>query len=212
MTLAPPVPVSGRESSLAVQPRRNRGLPLDLGWIREVQANRSAAERRAGTLAARRTVKKQWQAAWLLKAIACMDLTTLSGDDTPGEIHRLCAKARQPLRPDLAAALHVEDLRLTVRAVCVYPTMVPHAVKALAGANIPVASVAAGFPAGLSPLPMRLDEIKYAIEEGAHEIDVAISRHLALRGEWEALYDEICAFRRRGSPNTCSPFRELILW
>ena len=158
-----------------------------------VQVNRPAAERRAASLPGRRTVKKDHQAAWLARAITCIDLTTLAGDDTAGRVQRLCAKARAPVRADLLAALGLEGL--TVGAVCVYPTIVPHAVKALAGSGIPVASVATGFPAGLTPLPLRLAEIRYAVEMGAAEIDIVITRELALTGQWRALYDEIAQMR-----------------
>jgi deoxyribose-phosphate aldolase len=146
-------------------------------------------------VAASRSVKKDHQAAWLLRAIQCIDLTTLAGDDTPGKVHRLCAKARQPLRPDLLAAMGVADIGLTTGAVCVYPTMVPHAVRALEGSGIPVASVATGFPAGLTPLPLRLAEIAYAVEQGAAEIDIVITREHVLLGNWAALYDEIAQMR-----------------
>lgn len=167
-------------------------------WFEHISVNASAAERRAAALPGRRTVKKDWQAAWLARAITCIDLTTLAGDDTAGRVQRLCAKARQPLRADLAAALGLDGLR--VGAVCVYPTMVPHAVKALAGSGIPVASVATGFPAGLTPLPLRLAEIRYAVEQGAAEIDIVISRELALTGQWQALYDEIAQMRAACGP------------
>jgi deoxyribose-phosphate aldolase len=177
-------------------PGRNDGIPLDLGWLKQVAVNRSAAERRTTTLTARRTVKKQWQAAWLLKAVSCLDLTTLAGDDTPGKIHRLCAKARHPVRTDLLEAMGVADLGITVGAVCVYPSMVPDAVHALEGSGIPVASVATAFPAGLSPMNARLEEIRYAVREGAAEIDIVISRQYVLTGNWHALYDEIAAFRK----------------
>ena len=183
---APPAPVG---------PARNPGMPFESGWVKHVQVNKSAAERRASTLSARRTVKKQWQAAWLLKAISCMDLTTLSGDDTEGKILRLCAKARHPVRTDLLAAMGVEDLGITVGAVCVYPTMVAHAVRALEGSGIPVASVATAFPTGLSPMRLRLEEIRYAVGEGAAEIDIVITREHVLTGNWAALYEEISAFR-----------------
>jgi len=176
-------------------PGRNNGISLDLGWLKQVAVNRSAAERRTTTLTARRTVKKQWQAAWLLKAVSCLDLTTLAGDDTPGKIHRLCAKARHPVRSDLLEAMGVADLGITVGAVCVYPSMVPHAVHALEGSGIPVASVATAFPSGLSPMNARLEEIHYAVREGAAEIDIVISRQHVLTGNWHALYDEIAAFR-----------------
>ena len=174
---------------------RNAGMPLDVGWLKQVQVNKSAVERRASTLITRRTVKKQWQAAWLLKAVSCIDLTTLSGDDTPGKVHRLCAKARHPIRTDLLEAMGVADLGISVGAVCVYPTMVPHAVRALEGSGIPVASVAAAFPSGLSPMRLRLEEIQYAVGEGAAEIDIVITRQHVLTGDWQALYDEVAAFR-----------------
>jgi deoxyribose-phosphate aldolase len=174
---------------------RNTGRPLDLSWLKQVQVNKSAVERRASTLLTRRTVKKQWQAAWLLKAVSCIDLTTLSGDDTPGKIHRLCAKARHPVRTELLEAMGVADLGISVGAVCVYPTMVPHAVRALEGSGIPIASVAAAFPAGLSPMRARLEEIRYAVGEGAAEIDIVITRQHVLTGDWQALYDEVAAFR-----------------
>ncbi len=172
---------------------RNTGVPLDPSWFDAVTVNAPAAERRAASLPARRSVKKDWQAAWLVKAITCIDLTTLAGDDTPERVRRLCAKARQPLRPDIAEGLGVQGV--TVGAVCVYPTMVPHAVAALQGTAIPVASVATGFPAGLTPLPLRLAEIDYAVQQGAHEIDIVITREHALTGNWAALYDEIARMR-----------------
>ncbi|MBV8416757.1 MAG: deoxyribose-phosphate aldolase [Verrucomicrobia bacterium] len=177
------------------EPTRNTGIPLDTGWLKQVQVNKSAVERRTATLINRRTVKKQWQAAWLLKAVSCIDLTTLAGDDTPGKIHRLCAKARHPVRADLLESLGVADLGISVGAVCVYPTMVPYAVRALEGSGIPVASVATAFPAGLSPMKLRLEEIRYAVGEGAAEIDIVITRQHVLTGDWQALYDEVAAFR-----------------
>ena len=179
--------------------KRNAGTPLEVDWVRSVQANRSAIERRAATLTTRRTVKKQWQAAWLLQAVRCMDLTTLSGDDTPGRVERLCAKARSPIRPDLLEALGV-DPRLTVGAVCVYHRFVPTAVRALAGSGIPVAAVSTGFPAGLSPLEQRIAEIRASVEAGAEEIDVVITRSHVLTGDWPALYDEVRAFRAACGP------------
>ena len=177
------------------QNERNPGMGLELGWLERVQVNRSAVERRASTLPGRRTVKKAFQAAWLLKAVSCLDLTTLAGDDTAGRVERLCAKAKQPVRQDVLAALGMADAGLTVGAVCVYPTMVPYAVRALGGSGVPVASVATGFPAGLTPLPQRLDEIRYAVSEGAAEIDIVITREHVLTGNWEALYDEVRLFR-----------------
>ena len=157
--------------------------------------NLSAAERRAATLGTRRSVKKAHQAAWLVNAIKMIDLTTLAGDDTKERVQRLCAKAAQPLAPHLKSALGLDDVRLTTGAVCVYPTMVGHAVRALEGTDIPVASVATGFPAGLTPLPLRIEEIKYAVGEGAHEIDIVITREHVLKENWSALYDEIAMMR-----------------
>lgn len=174
---------------------RNPGIPLDLDWVESIQVNRSAVERRASTLPGRRTVKKQWQAAWLLRAITCMDLTTLGGDDTPGTVLRLCAKARQPIRQDLIEALGVASLGIRTGAVCVYHQMVPTAVKALEGTDIPVAAVAAGFPHGLSPMKQRIEEIKASVESGATEIDIVITRAHVLNNEWTAFYDEVSAFR-----------------
>ncbi|MGS4944109.1 deoxyribose-phosphate aldolase [Meridianimarinicoccus sp. RP-17] len=172
---------------------RVTGTAFTPDWFEGVRVNRGAAERRAASLTGRRSVKKDWQAAWLLRAITCIDLTTLAGDDTAGRVARLCAKARAPVRPDLLAAMGVDPI--TVGAVCVYPTMVPHAVRALAESGIPVASVATGFPAGLTPLPLRLEEIRYAVGEGAAEIDIVITREWALTGQWARLYDEIAAMR-----------------
>jgi len=174
---------------------RNPGMPLDLDWVMGAHVNRSAVERRTATLPARRSIKKEWQAAWLLRAITCIDLTTLAGDDTPGRVRRLCAKARQPVRPDMLAALGVDDRKITVGAVCVYPSRVRDAVEALQGTDIPVASVATGFPAGQTPLPQRIGEIEQAIEAGAREIDVVITRTHVLTGNWQALYDEVRQFR-----------------
>jgi deoxyribose-phosphate aldolase len=173
---------------------RNQGTPLHIDWVEGARANLSAIERRAVTLVTRRTVKKEWQAAWLVKAITCIDLTTLAGDDTPDRVERLCAKAKHPLRRDLVEALGLDHMP-TVGAVCVYPTMVPVAVKALEGSGIPVASVATGFPAGLMPLPLRLEEIRYAVGEGAREIDIVVTRAHVLDQNWQALYDEIRAMR-----------------
>lgn len=177
------------------QNNRNTGTPLDMDWVVSARVNRSAVERRTASLPGRRSIKKDWQAAWLLRAITCMDLTTLLGDDTPGRVKRLCAKAKQPVRPDILAALGVADQNITVGAVCVYPSRVRDAVEALQGTDIPVASVATGFPAGQTPLPQRIAEIEQAIEAGATEIDIVITRTHVLTGNWEALYDEIKRFR-----------------
>ena len=174
---------------------RNPGMPLDLARIADVQVNRSAVERRAATLPARRTVKKEWQAAWLLRAITCIDLTTLAGDDTPGNVRRLCAKARQPVRGDLLNVLGVAQLGIHTGAVCVYHNLVPVAVEALAGSGIPVAAVSTGFPAGQNPLPLKIEEVRASVAAGAREIDIVISRAHVLTGNWQALYDEVRAFR-----------------
>jgi deoxyribose-phosphate aldolase len=171
-------------------------MPLDLDWVAGARINRSAVERRTATLPGRRSIKKEWQAAWLLRAITCLDLTTLSGDDTPGRVRRLCAKAKQPVRPDMLASLGVTTQKITVGAVCVYPARVRDAVEALKGSGVPVASVATGFPAGQTPLPQRIAEIEQSIEAGAAEIDVVINRTYALTGNWQGLYDEIRQFRQ----------------
>jgi deoxyribose-phosphate aldolase len=174
---------------------RNPGTPLDLDRVDAVQVNRSAVERRAATIPTRRTVKKEWQAAWLLRAITCIDLTTLSGDDTPGTVRRLCAKARQPLRSDLLGALDVGSLHLHTGAVCVYHNLVSVAVEALAGTDIPVAAVSTGFPAAQIPFTLKVEEIRASVAAGAREIDIVISRAHVLTGNWQALYDEVRAFR-----------------
>jgi deoxyribose-phosphate aldolase len=174
---------------------RNPGMPLDLDWVMGAHVNRSAVERRVESLPKRRSIKKDWQAAWLLRAVTCIDLTTLAGDDTPGRVKRLCAKAKQPVRPDMLARLSLDGEKITVGAVCVYPNRVKDAVEALRGTNIPVASVATGFPAGQTPLPQKIAEIEQAIESGAREIDVVISRSHVLTGDWHALYDEVRQFR-----------------
>jgi deoxyribose-phosphate aldolase len=174
----------------------NSGIPLDLNWVQEVRVNTSAIERRAQTQVARRTVKKEWQAAWLLRAITCMDLTTLSGDDTEERVRRLCAKARQPIQRELEQRLGIEELAIKVAAVCVYHTFIETALSALEGSGIHVAAVSTGFPAGLSPLAERVAEIRRSVEAGAHEIDVVITRAHVFGGRWQALYDEIAAFKQ----------------
>ena len=190
---------SGRDR-LRFPPARNPGFPLELDWLRELQVNRSAVERRASTLPRRRTVKKEWQAGWLLRALTLVDLTTLQGDDTPGTVQRLCAKARQPVRTDLLDSLGAGQLPIRVAAVCVYHSLVPAAVEALRGSGIPVAAVSAGFPAGLNPFPQRLAEIRASVDAGADEIDTVITRAHVLTANWEALYDEVRAFREACGP------------
>lgn len=174
----------------------NRGIPLNLDRIAEVRVNTSAVERRAQTHTARRTVKKGWQAAWLLRALSCMDLTTLSGDDSDDRVRRLCAKARRPLQQELVQKLGIESLHLTVAAVCVYHTFVETAVRALEGSKIRVAAVSTGFPAGLEPLANRVEQVRRSVEAGAHEIDIVITRSHVFGGKWQALYDEVAAFKQ----------------
>lgn len=174
---------------------RNLGTELDLDWILAVQANTSAIERRCKSLPGRRSIKKSNQAAWLLKAITCIDLTTLSGDDTENRVRRLCQKAKFPIRADLLKNLELEPGTITTGAICVYHDMVTAAVSALEGSGIPVAAVSTGFPAGLSPFPLRLAEIGESVQAGAQEIDIVISRRHVLTQNWQALYDEMKAFR-----------------
>ncbi|XP_064818806.1 deoxyribose-phosphate aldolase-like [Oncorhynchus masou masou] len=176
---------------------RNPGMPLDLEWVSKVRVNTQAVLKRAQQIQGRNKNKKQWQAAWLLRAVTCIDLTTLAGDDTPGNIHRLCMKATQPVRYDLLKSMDMQDEGVTTAAVCVYPSRVADAVKSLKAANssLPVASVATGFPAGQTSLKTRLEEVRMAVEDGAMEIDIVINRTLALTGQWEAMYDEVCQFR-----------------
>lgn len=181
-----------------VEHARNPGTEFDADAIDALRVNRSAAERRTATLGARRSVKKEYQAAWLLKAVQCIDLTTLAGDDTPGRVRRLCAKARQPVRADLLEATGVENI--TTGAVCVYHNMVETAVEALAGTNVPVAAVSTGFPAGLSPLSTRLKEIELSVAAGAREIDIVIARGHILTGNIKAVYDEMKLFRAACGP------------
>ena len=173
---------------------RNTGVDLDLDWVSSIQANTSAIERRASSIGSRRSVKKQHQAAWLLQAVKCMDLTTLSGDDTTGRIRRLCAKAKNPISKTILEKLGLDSLK--VGAVCVYHDMIGAAVSKLRGTGIHVAAVSTGFPAGLSPLPLRIAEIEYSVSAGASEIDIVISRRHVLTQNWEALYEEVQAFRK----------------
>lgn len=172
---------------------RNQTVGLDLGWVQQIRVNRNAADRRAASLVNRRGVKKEYQAAWLLKAIECMDLTTLGGDDTPGRVERLCRKALQPLRADLLQALGVH--KLTTGAVCVYHEMIAPASRVLAG-RLPIAAVSTAFPAGLTSLETRLREIELSVAAGASEIDIVITRQHVLTGNWQVLYDEMLAYRK----------------
>lgn len=176
--------------------KRNPGFPLDLDWVERIRMNRSALERRAATIGARRTVKKDWQAAWLLRAITLMDLTTLNSDDTPGRVERLCAKARHPVRRDILDGFGVGKLRIVPAAICVYHSFVKTAVAALEGSGIPVAAVSTAFPHGLAPVETKIKEIEASVADGAREIDIVIERQMVLNGDWQGLYDQIKAFRK----------------
>jgi deoxyribose-phosphate aldolase len=189
-----------RITTTAVEHARNPGTELRLDWIEDVRVNRSAVERRCASLPGRRTVKKEWQVAWLLKAVTLIDLTTLAGDDTPGNVRRLCAKARSPVRRDILEGFGVSDLPIRTAAVCVYHALVRTAVESLEGTGIPVAAVSTGFPAGLTPLEIRLEEIRRSVAEGAREIDIVIHRAQALSGDWRSLYDEVRAMRAACGP------------
>ena len=173
----------------------NRRVPLNLDWVEEVRVNTSAVERRAQSLVMRRTVKREWQVAWLLRAISCMDLTTLSGDDSHQRVLRLCAKAKQPVQHSIMKQLGLEGFQLKVAAVCVYHSFVETAVRALEGSGVNVAAVSTGFPAGLSPLAERVGEVRRSVDAGAHEIDIVITRAHVFGGNWQALYDEVATFK-----------------
>jgi len=192
------VPLRNRERPGRVESNalpRNEGRALEMDWVDEIRINLSAAERRIATLPGRRTVKKDAQAAWLLKAVTCIDLTTLSGDDTAGRVRRLCAKARAPVRSDILEALGFAGRTVQTAAVCVYHHFVATAVEALEGSNIPVAAVSTGFPAGLVPHDLKLKQIEASVRDGAQEIDIVITREHALVRNWRALYQEIRDFR-----------------
>jgi deoxyribose-phosphate aldolase len=199
MTNVQHLPARDRMATQAA-PARNPGIAYDADLIDSLRVNRSAAERRVATLAGRRSVKKEWQAAWLLRAVTCIDLTTLAGDDTPGRVQRLCAKARRPVRQDLLDAMGMAEAKITTGAVCVYHNMVETAVQALEGSGIPVAAVSTGFPAGLSPLSTRIKEIELSVAAGAREIDIVIDRGHILTGNYRAVYDEMKLFRAACGP------------
>ena len=175
---------------------RNEGIPFDADVFKDININRSAVERRAATLSGRRSVKKQWQAAWLLKALSCIDLTTLAGDDTPSNVHRLTAKAKSPVRLDLLKAMGMQDANIQTGAVCVYHNFIKDAVKGLKGSSIPVAAVSTGFPAGNIPLKERIRQIEISVAAGAKEIDIVVSRDLVLQSKWKELYNEVAVCRK----------------
>jgi deoxyribose-phosphate aldolase len=193
MASADSVPAAKKQKTTAPVGPNNPGIAFDAEWVNTPTVNLAALIRRAATHKTRRSVKKAHQAAWLLRATQCVDLTTLAGDDTEVNVNRLCSKARHPIRQDLLKAMGVDPNLITTGAVCVYPNLVPAAAKALKGTNIPIASVATGFPAGQTPLPQRLEEIRAAVKWGATEIDIVIPRWTVLTGDWEALYNDVKA-------------------
>ncbi|PMS36323.1 deoxyribose-phosphate aldolase [Trinickia symbiotica] len=200
MSEAPSNSVVALRQAPLVHAARNAGVPFDAGWFDTLRVNHSAVERRTATLGTRRSVKKDAQAAWLLKAVTCIDLTTLNGDDTEGRVRRLCAKARRPVREDILEALGMAGAPIATGAVCVYHRFVAAAVDALAGSGIPVAAVSTGFPAGLTPHPLKLKEIEASVADGAAEIDIVVTREHILTGNWRALYDEVRDFRAACGP------------
>ncbi len=187
---------NGAKNHIAGKHQRNEGIPFDANLFKGINVNRSAVERRAATITKRRSVKKKWQAAWLLKAITCIDLTTLAGDDTRSNVVRLCAKAKSPVRKDLLEAMGMDDAKLHVGAVCVYHNFIPFAKKALKGSKIPIAAVSTGFPAGNIPLKEKVRQIELSVAAGAKEIDIVVSRDLILHSDWKALYKEVAAYRK----------------
>ena len=178
----------------------NTGTDFHVGWLDGIRVNKSAVERRTSTLGGRRAVKKDAQIAFMLKAVSCIDLTTLAGDDTPGRVRRLCQKAMSPVRHDILEKFGMADMGLTTGAVCVYHAMVPEAAKVLGNSGVPIAAVSTGFPAGLAPMETRLEEIRRSVDAGAREIDIVITRANVLTGNWKALYDEVKAFKKACGP------------
>ena len=170
-------------------------MNLDTDLVSNIRINLSAIERRTSTLTKRRSVKKDYQAAWLLKAISLIDLTTLSGDDTAGKVERLCEKAKRPISLDLHDKLGLTQGEIKVGAVCVYHHLIKEAKKNLPN-NIPVAAVSTGFPAGLSSFKTRKQEITESIKNGADEIDIVINRGFVLQNNWKKLYEEVRDFKK----------------
>jgi deoxyribose-phosphate aldolase len=143
-------------------------------------------ELRAAELA-KRSIKKQSKLFALDLAIRCMDLTTLEGQDTPGKVRALCAKAIHPLPGDASIP--------SVGAVCVYPAMVPHAVEGVRGSGVRVASVATGFPSGQTFTELKIEETRAAVARGADEVDMVIDRGAFLSGDYQTVHDEIRAVK-----------------
>ena len=167
---------------------------LDLNWINNINVNLSAVERRTSTLVKRRSVKKEYQASWLLKAITLIDLTTLSGDDTFGKVDRLCKKALNPIANNILSKLEINEDAIRVGAVCVYHHLVSQAKNQLNG-KLPIAAVSTGFPAGLSSFSTRKKEVVDSIKSGANEIDIVINRGFVIQNNWKQLYEEVKSFK-----------------
>jgi deoxyribose-phosphate aldolase len=152
------------------------------GWVRAGPVDAVGLEARAAALASR-SLKRATKVAVLELAVRCMDLTTLEGTDTPGKVAQLCAKAARPDASDPTVP--------PVAAVCVYPQLVPVAVAALAGTGVKVASVAGTFPAGLGPSAARVEEVRFAVEHGADEVDIVLDRSSFLSGRYARAFDAI---------------------
>jgi deoxyribose-phosphate aldolase len=179
---------------------RNLGIPLDIELLNSIQINRSALERRASSLPKRRAVKKDWQVAWMLHAIRCIDLTTLAGDDTPERVKRLAQKAVRPVRTDLLSALELDIDTIHCASVCVYHNMVETVANSVDGTPVGTCAVSTGFPAGHIPHQQKLEQIQASVAAGADEIDIVVSRASVLAGDWQALYDEVKDFRTACGP------------
>ena len=186
------VPLSTPSNTKTVN--TNIGMPLDVRLIDKLSVNRPALDRRVNSLVKRRSVKNETQVAWLLQAVRLMDLTSLSGDDTKERIQRLCAKGITPISQDIATALSIDKPK--VAAICVYPLFLSVVKSCLGDSGIQSAVVSAGFPAGLTAVKIRLEETRQVVFEGADEVDIVISRHLALAQNWQGLYDEIKQHRQ----------------
>ena len=177
---------------------RNPGLPLDPGWIAGARADARDVQARTRRISQRAPVSADREVAQCLQALACIDLTTLAGDDTPARIRRLCATALSPLPGDLAGTIGLEPDANRTAGICVYHRFLGEATRILEGSAVRVCAVSAGFPHGLSPLEQRVGEVRASVGAGAQEVDVAIMRAHVLTGDWSALYDEIRAFRDAG--------------